>query len=397
MIVAADSAFGRRADSPTGLGQSLAALGREHPVIADELVGAPLVLRHRDVRAAIADTSTFGTACDSAGPLRTAMIAQEGLEHLRQRRIHDRFFGARARAKYARVVERVAAETFGAFAGRHRAELVEEAVAAYPMRVFLALLGVCDDEEDKVGERVRGWMRTVLSRLGPPLNPRTAQPGERALADLNAFVAGLVDNRRPGDHLLGEIIRAHTDEGDYCADAVVAVAVGLLLGGCEKTVHMLTGTLAALLLNPRELRRVRADPLLADSAIDEACRWASPSVGLYRRVRRDVKVAGTTLAEGSVTYLCIAAAHFDRDVYSRPEVFDPGRLRLGRLGHLGFGAGPHYCSGAPLAWIEVRAAVSALLKACPELRLDPDNPPAFYYGARDFAQHGTDALVVLLD
>jgi cytochrome P450 len=95
---------------------------------------------------------------------------------------------------------------------------------------------------------------------------------------------------------------------------------------------------------------------------------------------------------GYMVYLCVAAAHYDPAAHADPATFDLDR----RPAHLGFGLGPHYCAGAPLARIEVKAALTELLTRFPNLRLDPDRPPAFHYGARGFVQHGTEALHVLL-
>jgi cytochrome P450 len=168
--------------------------------------------------------------------------------------------------------------------------------------------------------------------------------------------------------------------------------ISLLLGGFETTIQMMTATLSSLLLHPEVLARVRADRTLIEPAIEEAFRWANPSAGLHRLVMCDTEIAGTTLASGSMVYLCVAAAHYDGDVYS-----DPGAFQLNRRGgaHLGFGLGPHYCAGAPLARIEVTAALNTLLDTYPDLRLDPEAPLSFRYGARGFVQHGTDALPVL--
>jgi cytochrome P450 len=178
----------------------------------------------------------------------------------------------------------------------------------------------------------------------------------------------------------------------YAAETVTVAVVSLLLGGFETTIQMLSAAIASLLLNPESLTRVRADAELIDAAVDEAFRWANPSTGFYRPVQQDTRIAGTDLRAGSMVYLCVAGAHFDEQTYPDPRRFDLDR----RGGHLGFGLGSHYCVGAPLARIEARAALSALLAACPDVRLDPDSPPSFYYGARGFVQHGTDALPVLL-
>jgi len=91
-------------------------------------------------------------------------------------------------------------------------------------------------------------------------------------------------------------------------------------------------------------------------------------------------------------YFCIASAHYDTDVHHEPEVLDLDRTSA----HLGFGLGPHYCVGAPLARIEVRAALDAMFDRFPTVRPDPDQPLGFRYGARGFVRHGADSLAVLL-
>ncbi|GAA3288982.1 cytochrome P450 [Dactylosporangium vinaceum] len=387
MIAMTESAFGVRSASPATLGGSLAAIGRDRPVVFDELMGAPLVLRHRDVSAALRDTATFSTRFYGMGPMSSAMIALDGPEHARRRRIHNRFFSPGATAQYARIVEPIAQQTFGSLPAA--LDLVGERIAAYPMRVFMGLLGVPDDP----GEQGLTWVRTIMAWLAAPMDPSLAGPGEAALAQLQAYTTALVEaeRARPGDNLLGQIVQAHVDEGGYTPEAVTVAVISLLLGGFETTVQLLTGTIAALLLHPGVLREVQAESALLDAALDESLRWAAPTAGLYRLVLRDTEIAGTPVAAGGMVYLAIAGAHFDESVYP-----DPHEFRLDRPGpHLGFGVGPHYCIGAPLARLEARTALSALFTGAPRLRLDPSAPLDFHYSARGFPQHGADTLRVL--
>lgn len=390
MIASADSVFHREFESPAALGSTLAALGRERPVVFDEYMGAPLVLRHADVSAVLRDTATFTTRPYGMGPMSSSMIAQDGADHRHQRRIHNRFFSAVASARYAELVTPIAERTFGAPAGRAEADLVEEMIARYPMEVFLALLGI----PDELGDQGLRWVRAVMTWLGSPAKEETAAPGQEAYAELSAYTWRLVERERkdPGDNLLGEMIRAYLSEDAYTTEIVNASLLSLLLAGFETTIQMLSATLTSLLLDPGSLARVRADLGLIDAAVDEAFRWANPTAGLYRLVMTDTEMAGTELAAGSLVYACVAAAHFDERAYPDPERFDLDR----GAAHLGFGLGPHYCLGAPLARIEARAALTALLTACPDLRLNPGSPPRFRYGARDFVQHGTESLHVLL-
>lgn len=382
------SPFAVRSESPTTLGRTLATMGLDAPVVFDDLMAAPLVLRHRDVSAALRNGRVFSTAFYGTPPMESMMIAHNGPGHLRQRRIHNRFFSPAASARYTDRVDAVAEKAVANLRGRTGADLVADMLARYPMAVFVDLLGIPDD----LGDQGLAWVRAIVAWLGSPMNEELAEPGRQAFAALRAYTETLVDPAHPGDNLLGDVVRAHLAEGGFSAEECVMAVISLLLGGFETTIQMLSGTLASLLLNPAALAAVRADHTRIDGAVDEAFRWANPSAGLYRLVTEDTELAGTTFSQGSMVYLCIAGAHFDPAVHRDPETFDLDR----GASHLGFGLGPHYCAGAPLARIEVHAAVAALLDTFPDLRLDPAAPPVFHYGARGFVQHGTETLNVLL-
>jgi cytochrome P450 len=390
VISTEDSAFLTRSASPAAIGRTLAAIGRDTPVVYDELMAAPLVLRHHDVSAALRDANRFSTEFYGVGPMAQAMIAHNGAEHARQRRIYNRFFSPAASARYAARVTPIADRTFGALAGRTEVDLVEDVLAGFPMEVFLDLLGI----PDRLGQQGLDWVRAIVTWIASPTNEELAEPGQQAFAELGAYAGTLIERERaqPGDNLLGEIIRAHLTEGGYSVDACSTAVVSLLLGGLETTIQIMSATVASLLLNPDALAAVRADRTLINGAVDEAFRWANPTPGLYRLVTEDITVAGVPLAAGSLVFLCIAAAHFDRDAHPDPERFHITR----GASHLGFGLGPHYCVGAPLAKVEARAALNALLDACPGLRLDPDHTPSFHYGARGFVAHGAESLHVVL-
>ncbi|MBB5874505.1 cytochrome P450 [Allocatelliglobosispora scoriae] len=389
MISSTESPFTVGSPSPGALGSALAAIGRDQPVVMDEHMGAPLVLRHRDVSAALRNPAAFSTRFYGVGPMADSLIAREGSDHALQRRIHNRFFSPAASARYAAVVAPIARAAFGGLAARGEAELIEDVIARYPMKVFLSLLNV----PDELGDQGLTWVREIMIWLSSPMNAEFAAQGTRSFAELQDYTTGLVERERvsPSDSMLGEIVKAHLDEGGYSAEAVTVAVVSLLLGGFETTVQLLTATVASLLLHPEALQRVRADPSLVNAAFDEAFRWANPTAGLYRQVVRDIEIAGEPVLAGGMVYLAIAAAHFDADAFPDPERFVLGRT----ASHLGFGLGAHYCVGAPLARIEARAALSELLAACPGLRLDPSAELSFRYGARGFPQHGAEALHVL--
>jgi cytochrome P450 len=211
----------------------------------------------------------------------------------------------------------IAERTFGALAAKSKADLVEDAIARYPIEVFLALLGI----PNELGDQGIQWVRAIVNWLGSPMPEKLTGLGQQASAELSAYTRQLGEQERknPGDNLLGEVIRAYLSEDAYSPETVTVAVVSLLLGGLGTTIQMLSATIASLLLNPESLARVHADNGLIDAAIDEAFRWANTTAGLYRLVRQDTRIAGTYLPAGSMVYLCIAGAHFDEQAYTDPN------------------------------------------------------------------------------
>lgn len=122
----------------------------------------------------------------------------------------------------------------------------------------------------------------------------------------------------------------------------------------------------ALLRNPDQLARLRADPDLIRSAVEELARYDTVTQAIVRVVAQDLEIGGRTLREGELVYLFLGATNRD------PERFeDPDRLDLSRPGnrHLSFGHGPHFCLGGPLAKLQAEVAIATLVRRLPGLRL----------------------------
>jgi cytochrome P450 len=137
------------------------------------------------------------------------------------------------------------------------------------------------------------------------------------------------------------------------------------MAGHETTANLIGNGLAALLAHPDDLVRLRADPELDRSAVDELMRRNGPIQMAERITLDDVEIAGRVIPKGRIVVLCLAAANRDPAVFA-----DPDALELGRNPnpHVGFGAGAHFCVGAPLARIEARIALRGLLDRFPDLR-----------------------------
>ena len=143
----------------------------------------------------------------------------------------------------------------------------------------------------------------------------------------------------------------------------------MLIAGHETTVNLIANGVLALLRNPDELERLRQDPSLIRTAVEEVLRYDPPVQFTGRTAREDMEIAGEVLPKGHQCILLIAAANRDPAQYPDPERFDVGRADNR---HLAFGLGAHFCLGAPLARVEGQVALDAVARDLGELQLDGD-------------------------
>ena len=150
-------------------------------------------------------------------------------------------------------------------------------------------------------------------------------------------------------------------------------------------------TLFALLTNPDQLAQVRADPSRLDDAVEESLRWNPTAPYFYRNATKDTELYGHKIAEGDIVEIGIAPANRDPSRWDNPDVYDINRPKLSNMA---FGLGTHRCLGMNVAKVEIMHAITALLEAFPNMRLDPDAPTPTIGGG--FEQRGPTAIPVLL-
>ena len=188
----------------------------------------------------------------------------------------------------------------------------------------------------------------------------------------NKFIRKLIARKRadPGDDILSGLIEAE-EEGDRLSeDELVAMVFLLIIGGFETTLHLITNGVRTLLENPDQLERLRAEPELWDSAVEEIVRHRGPVHGTkLQYAKEDVILHGTTIARGSPIMPLLGAANHDPRAFDDPDTFDIARSPNH---HLGFGFGMHFCLGKQLALMETRIALKNLFERRPNLRLAVD-------------------------
>ncbi|MFD2418120.1 cytochrome P450 [Amycolatopsis pigmentata] len=332
-------------------------------VIAVSHRAASAVLRHRGLGRIWTDALPAERFASFNLLHRHSLLESEPPEHTRLRRAISSAFGRghveRLRPKVAALADAMTAELAGEIAGGRDADLLDHLAQPLPVAVIAELLGV--PEADR--PRLVPWSNAIVKMYEYGLAEPRRDAAERAASEFAGYVRELARQRRvrPGPDLISDLVAA-----DLREDEVVATGVLVLMAGHEATVNVIGNGVWALLRHPLQWRRLLDDPGLVETAVEELIRYDSPLQLFERTATTEVEIAGFGVGKGEKIAALLGAAARDPAVFDEPDTFDVGRSPNP---HLGFGAGIHYCVGAPLARIEVAAALRALLTRLPGLSL----------------------------
>jgi cytochrome P450 len=244
-----------------------------------------------------------------------------------------------------------------------------------PVAVIAELLGVPDADRPLL----RPWSNAIVKMYEYDRTRQREEAAERAADEFVAYLRELAADRRkhPGDDLVSHLVTVRNADGDKLTeDELVTTCILLLNAGHEATVNVTGNGTLALLRHPDQLARLRGDRSLLATAIEEFMRYDSPLQLFERTATEDVEIGGITVEKGQKIAALLGSANHDPAVFA-----DPGTLDVGRTEnpHITFGAGVHFCIGAPLARVELQASFGALLDRTASLELggEPVRRPEF--------------------
>jgi len=339
-----------------------------------------MVLRHADVEALGRDPRLVGAGLSNfdvmgigEGPLRdwygSLMFTNEGDVHRRLRMLVQKAFTPRAVAAIRAAAEEMAAETFRPVAADGGGDLVA-AARLLPLRVICRLIGVPDGDV----EQFTGWA-DALSVVFGFVTPEQADAATDALAGLNAYVDGLLDQRRgaPGDDLVSALVVAEVEGERLTHDEVRTMVGNLIVGGHDTTGSQIGCSFLTLLRHPEQTATLATRPALVPHAVEETMRFEPSISGIPRVPTESIIVSNEEIAAGTLVILSTAAANREVGVWDAPDTVDltrfeqPGVPRL-----MSFGIGTHYCLGAALARMTLEEATRAAFVDLPGTRAAAD-------------------------
>lgn len=302
------------------------------------------------------------------GPLAPpSLLVTEPPDHTRYRKLVTRVFTVRAVEQLRGRTEEIARDLLDQLGTTSPVDLVETYCARLPLTVITEILGV--EQQDQ--ERVLAFGTAAAPSLDLGLSWRSFRDVEAALGEFDSWLTEHLEHLRahPGDNLMSKLVAA-TEDGVGLTDAELKATAGLVLAaGFETTVNLLGNAIALFDKHPDQLALLRDDDSLWPNAVDEVLRIDPPVLLTGRMAVRDTTVAGMRVPEGSVVSTLLAGANRDPAVFTDPNTFDVARPNAGE--HLSFSAGRHYCLGASLARMEGEVGLRVLYDRFPDLVLAP--------------------------
>ena len=317
------------------------------------------------------------------------MLDVDPPDHRRLRGLVHKAFTPRRVEEIAGRVERLADELLGKLSGEESVDLLREYALPIPSTIISEMLGI------PAGDQVRfhRWSSDIVAAsAGKSL--LHVLPSLLSLFRFIRYLKKVIARKSadPADDLISALVEAEEQSDRLSRDEVLAMVFLLVVAGHETTVNLIGNGTLALLQNPRELERLRAEPALYPSAVEELLRFYSPvEVATERYASEPLEIAGVEIPAHELVCPLLASANRDESCFERGDELDVGRAPNP---HLAFGDGIHFCLGAPLARLEGRIALEKLHGRFPDLGLAV--PPDRLRWKRGLHLRGLEALPVSL-
>jgi cytochrome P450 family 142 subfamily A polypeptide 1 len=339
---------------------------REAPVYWDEQAEVWGIARYEDVLAIEKDPGIYSSRRGPRPQMEPfpSMISMDDPEHRLRRSLVNRGFTPRRVAELDEYVRTLCRRIVDDVCETGTCDFVWDVAARLPLLVIAHLLGF----DEALHDDLLRWSDDMLRATNPTAPAEEMEAGLHAALEFRELQLQVIERHRadPRPGLITTLCQAEVEGERLDDESIVQETLLLLLGGDETTRHVLTGGMVALLENPDERTALAADAEILSQAVEELLRWVSPVKNMARTLTADVELHGQMLQQGDQVLLFYPSANRDESVFQTPDVL---HLRREPNPHLAFGFGTHFCLGASLARLELRAMLPEVLRRMPDLEL----------------------------
>src|SRR4028118_1441897 len=359
----------------------------EDPVHYSEALGYWILTRYRDVEAAARDerlssnrTALFMNKLGSwdvkeiqnfLDMTSSWMVDTDPPTHTRLRKLASPRFTTRAIESWRSIIQNTTDRLLDNVQNQGGMDVVSDLAVPLPGFILPEIIGV--PEADRAN--LLKWTRDITQIFGVAGGStigmeELARKADKAAVQFSALIRQLVEQRRrqPGTDLISLLTVAYQEQG-FNFEEVPSLCTQILNAGMLTTTDQIANGVNALLCHPDQLQKLKKNPTLINSAVEEILRFDTSVPFLTRIAKQDLTIGGKEIAAGSVIALGLGAANHDPEKFEEPEVFDITRTPNE---HLGFSSGIHFCLGAVLARMKLTICLTTLLRRLPNLGFDPD-------------------------
>jgi cytochrome P450 len=357
----------------------------EQPVFYAPDLDAYVVTRYRDVYDMLPDTEHYSSA-NTASPvhppstealqalaaaqydLRPNLINADPPRHTTVKKyVADAISPRRLRALEP-IVRDWAGEQIDGMVARGRADIFADLAFPLPALTGFSLIGFPREDLDLLKSWCNDRVAFTYGRSEPSEQLRVAEQIGRFWQYTNQFIAGRA--AQPTDDFTSEMIRHHLDAPEeFTLNDIAAVLFGMSLAAHETTTNLIVNGVRRLLESPEQWAALVADRSLIPNAVEECLRHDTPVIAWRRRAKEEIAIAECTIPQGATILMLFFTANRDPRQFADPDVFDITRRDARK--HVTFGRGAHFCSGAPLARMEMRVVLELLADKAPGMTLVP--------------------------
>jgi cholest-4-en-3-one 26-monooxygenase len=333
------------------------------------------ITKYADVKRASYEWETFSSELggtfiptfeeEALANLRLTILNMDPPKHHRYRRLVSKGFTPRMIQKLVDDINQRAVRVIDNVCEKGEVEFVEEIAAQVPVQMICEMIGL----EKELWPRIFELSNHLIGSIDDPDYQEMDGGGEMAAAEVYMLCDAVAADRRanPRDDIMTALVQAEID-GERLNDAELNLFfITLIVAGNETTRNLINHSLLALVEHPEAIQRLRDNPELWDTAVEEMLRWGTSIHNFRRTATKDTEIRGVPIAAGDKVVLYYASANRDADQFANPHTFD---ITRSPNEHVTFGGGGvHYCLGANLARAEIKATMRQVVERMPDIEL----------------------------